>query len=100
MVDADGAAAFSGVERIIRATTALSITMMPNPVGETLMIKGLSGKLTTLQLLDVNGRLLEQQETLASEKTILFSGRPSGIYYVRVMQGKNILTQKIIKNNK
>ena len=100
MVDLDGATNYSKVERITRETTSLSVTMLPNPVGEVLKIKGLSGNPTTLQLLDVNGRILKQQETLSSETILNFSDRSSGIYYVRILEGTNVVTQKIIKNNK
>lgn len=98
MVDFNGAINYSDVKRVTRSTTALSVTMLPNPVSEVLKITGLLGNPATLQLLDLNGRILKQQEILSVETILNFSDRPSGIYYVRILEGTNIVTKKIIKN--
>jgi hypothetical protein len=57
----------------------------------------LSGKTGELQVFDVSGKCLLQDQITEGENSVDVSGLGNGIYFVRVMHDKQIFTRKIVK---
>ncbi len=80
----------------------LSMTVFPNPTASfvKLKINTLFSKNLKFQLLDVNGKLLLNQNITLTESTVPMENYPSSIYFLNVTDGiKPIKSFKIIKNN-
>ena len=77
------------------------IAMWPNPVESHchIRIPSLNGNGTVeLQLFDVQGKLILRKRIETNETEIDFSGRPSGMYLLRVVSDGNIInTKKVIR---
>jgi uncharacterized protein (DUF2249 family) len=75
-----------------------SVMIYPNPAHENISIK-----LSTLQqgvmvvVFDANGKIVLSERMTNSAKTFSVKSLASGVYYVQVRNGKNITTQKIVK---
>ncbi len=69
--------------------------IFPNPAKESFTIKNLKlgGE---IQLLDLNGKILKEQEILGSQITLSRDGLPSGMYLLRYNLDSNSTVQKII----
>ena len=84
----------TGVENL--NTEDLSI--YPNPANETITIepKQNTGEFT-LAIYYMNGQELIKQKTKDSQIQIDISGLPSGVYFVKLINDKNVLVRKFIK---
>jgi len=77
---------------------ANSVMVYPNPAHENLSIK-----LSRLQqgamyvVYDVNGKIVLSDHMTNNTKTISMKSLASGVYYVQIRNGKNVTTQKIVK---
>ncbi len=79
----------------------LSISVYPNPSTDylTLEVKDFNLTTLTLQLYDMQGRLLQTQKISNSQTNIAMRNLDPAIYFVKVMEGnKEVKTFKIIKN--
>ncbi len=79
----------------------ISIVAYPNPTADylTLEIKDLDLSSVTLQLFDIQGRLLQDQKITANHTRIDMDNLPVATYFVKVSQGERELKSfKIIKN--
>lgn len=79
----------------------ISIVAYPNPTTDylTLEIKDLDLSSVTLQLFDIQGRLLQDQKITANHTRIDMDNLPVATYFVKVSQGERELKSfKIIKN--
>jgi len=77
--------------------SAADIKVFPNPVVDQLQVVALKDKLTTIQILNVSGQLVKQQQPTTST-TIDVSDLPVGTYWLKVRTENNaIKTQKFIK---
>lgn len=77
------------------------IEIFPNPFTNTLTFNGITSE-TTVDLYDMSGRLLvrrlvQPNQDLIFETSFLTSLKP-GIYYVRLVTGKNTTSRKLVKN--
>lgn len=72
------------------------VVMYPNPTSSVSIIKA-SANIESVQLYDVQGRLLETFGVTDSNVALNLSGRANGIYFVKIRTQKGISTQKIIK---
>lgn len=95
--DRDGTAKYSNVLKVGQENTASLIVLSPNPVRDAVTVKGLSGKSSVVQLLDVNGRILFQQTTTDKELRILLSARPTGTYYISVLDENGARTERLLR---
>jgi Leucine-rich repeat (LRR) protein len=73
-----------------------SVTFYPNPAQTTLHIDS-SFNIETVALYDVQGRILENNFVRANGMALDISGKPKGIYFVKVTTAKGIKVEKIIK---
>lgn len=76
--------------------TDASIAMYPNPTSGVLNITA-STNIQTVQLFDVQGRLLQTAVRNEPTVSIDISGKQSGIYFVKVTSVNGIAIQKIVK---
>jgi hypothetical protein len=79
----------------------VSVTVFPNPTSEIVNIEfdtPTEGEIT-LYLLDAQGKLVktEKIESATSNKQINMQDLPSGLYYLRLMQGKLVNVYKVVK---
>lgn len=73
----------------------LKLSFSPNPAQDGFYIGGLQG-IATVQLIDLNGRLLRSRAIEPNEWVDL-SALPSGVYIVRVMRAEQTWIGKIVK---
>ena len=82
-------------------TFNFSLTAFPNPTQSflTLGIENLNQKKISFQLIDLEGKLVQQGEIQSTETRLDMTQLPVATYFLEVYQeGKNIHTFKIIKN--
>ena len=75
--------------------------VFPNPTTNFVVVKVENYDVTdlTYQLVDTNGRIIENKKILSEDTTIYMNGYPATIYFLQVLdQNKLIKTFKIIKN--
>ncbi len=68
----------------------------PNPVSGKLNIEA-SELISSLELIDTNGRVLETSSVNSTNKTIDLTEFTDGIYYLKITQEKEISVKKIVK---
>lgn len=85
----------------LEVVTAFDAVTYPNPATDyfQIEIKTASNESITIAVYDLQGRLIENQQTEADtiQNLLLGSSYPSGIYHVVVSQGSNTKTLKAIK---
>ena len=80
----------------------LSISAYPNPVNDflTLSIENFVPSTLTLELYDLNGKLLKNKNIMADKTKIIINDLVSATYFLRVLDNKKTIKSfKIIKNN-
>ncbi|MBI5917632.1 MAG: S8 family serine peptidase [Bacteroidetes bacterium] len=80
---------------------ALPVRVFPNPVDNQLVIevKNVVGEVQ-VEFFDINGRLLLQRRWNGGNQassTFDFKGKPSGIYFYRMLNGGNVQQGKVVK---
>jgi len=86
---------------IENANIKLEMSAFPNPTTDnlTLTINDLEFSNLTFQVFDVNGKLLQGKKIAGNQTAIDFGKYSSGIYFLKIMQGKvEIKSFKVIKN--
>lgn len=81
----------------------LECTVYPNPTSDYLTLKINSNVQTwhtlSVQLYDINGKLISQQQITANKTSIIVSNLLSAIYFLKISEGDiEVKTFKIIKN--
>lgn len=74
-----------------------TVTVFPNPTKNSIMISA-KDKITSIQLLDVQGRLIETKLNSSNEFKLDLTEQNSGIYFVKVITEKGIKIEKIMKD--
>ena len=80
---------------------SVELQVFPNPVTHTLNIRtGPSSDAITVQLFDLNGRVLleSQMDEFNKELSMDFKRFQEGVYLLKVIQAEAFNTYKIIKN--
>jgi uncharacterized surface protein with fasciclin (FAS1) repeats len=74
-------------------------TISPNPAHNQTQIvfKGLSGQPAQLQIFDIQGRLINMEMVNPGGQTLDISDLKSGLYYVRLNNGNNSITKKLVR---
>ena len=79
----------------------VSVTVFPNPTSEIVNIEfdTPTDEEITLYLLDAQGKLVKTDkiESATTNKQINMQDLPSGLYYLRLMQGKLVNVYKVVK---
>ncbi len=76
-----------------------SLQVFPNPSSEQITVK-FDKQINAnqkLQLIDSKGIIFFQKTIESNEETISLQGISTGIYHVRIMDGKKILSKKVVK---
>jgi len=86
---------------INETTINLALSVYPNPTTNYLQLKVEDEKLENLtyQLIDLQGKVIENKKVTATSSTIEMEGLPKAIYFLNVNDNNKIVkTFKIIKN--
>lgn len=75
----------------------LGFNIYPNPIENILFIDNNQLKNTVITILDVNGRILMENNFKAQNNKINISNLESGVYFMRAVTGSNSFVKKIIK---
>lgn len=75
----------------------LELILAPNPANNQLIIKGAPLN-TNIRIYQINGALLQQEQSVNVQQTIDISDLDSGIYFVEFELDGNKTTRKLIKN--
>jgi len=86
------------ITTVVQEEITFEVNMYPNPVTDKLNIR-LTNLHTaaTIQLYNSFGAIILVKKLTNSTTTVSMKSLPSGIYFVQVGDGKNILQKKIIK---
>lgn len=95
MVDQKGGFTYSTVVKMIQTNKRFAIS--PNPAINIVSVTGLDGTQATIQLLDMNGKLLEQIKTTGLQQSFYLTQYPKGTYHIKVSTTKEQFTETIIK---
>lgn len=74
----------------------ISINMYPNPSGNVVNIKA-DSNIQSLEMYDIQGRLLQALMLNTTEATIDISKRASGIYFMKVKTEQGIKVEKLVR---
>ena len=74
-----------------------SINIYPNPSSDFIIINN-DSEHATLQLFDINGKLILTSRLSAKEKIVDISTIKNGLYIAKIISPNNVKTTKIIKN--
>ncbi|BDX39097.1 hypothetical protein CYCD_24520 [Tenuifilaceae bacterium CYCD] len=73
-----------------------NLTIYPNPVSTILTIK--TEKDCTVELIDINGRVIVRQRIENGTRDLPMNNQPAGNYILRVIYDTGIVTRQIVKN--
>ncbi len=79
----------------------ISFNAYPNPASDYLMLKieGMTNQKFSYSLFDINGKIVKESESVASETKISLENMPKSIYFLKIAnKKKEVKTFKIIKN--
>lgn len=95
MIDQQGQFSYSAVVKMIQ--TNKRFTISPNPATNIVSVTGLDGTAATIQLLDGNGKLLEQVKTTGLQHSFYLTKYPKGTYHIKVSTTAASFTETIVK---
>jgi Secretion system C-terminal sorting domain len=81
---------------ILRSSSAISLAVHPNPVKDRLYIDGITGY-SMLQIADMSGKIIQQQNVLAGLKYIDISHLGRGMYLLTAAGDRETQTLKFVK---
>jgi hypothetical protein len=83
----------------IRPGSEMNFTVLPNPARRsfTLRVNTVATERIVMQVMDQLGRIVEMKVIAAGYPVSFGEGYRSGSYYVRIIQGNEIQTTKIVK---
>ena len=73
------------------------IAIYPNPASDILNIKNAEN--ASITVFDITGKLLLSKNNISSNETLNVSSLTTGTYFVKVSNGKNVQTEKLIITN-
>ncbi len=75
------------------------VRVYPNPVGDVMNISvpGAVDAKSILKVVDVNGKVVLQQQITSNMQAINVAKLPKGVYLVKVENGGSVITSKIVK---
>ena len=77
---------------------AKEVNVFPNPSSGvfTIDLSGLKGSSFTMDILDVNGRLIKQVLNADIKTTIDLSAEPAGVYHLLFSNGSHRISKKVV----
>ena len=96
-VDIDGRSQYSDVRAISFSNDAM-ISINPNPANDYININLVktNNNPVTIQLCDVSGKMISQQNTTEGLVRLNIQQAIKGIYFIRIIDGDNVQTQKVV----
>ena len=82
----------------INSIDDMGVSIYPNPVNNVLNITCNKENIKQITIVDVTGRILFEKSATEKTEQINLSNYNSGIYFVKLDNGKQVYTKKIIKN--
>ncbi len=82
---------------IAEVQTPSDIRLYPNPVRNRLFVEMNFTSDTQIQIYDLSGQLLREIDGNSVQNGIDVSTFRSGLYYVRILDGRNVISKKFIK---
>lgn len=76
-----------------------NVILYPNPVKNNFTINGLDSSAYHLQIVSIQGQVIKEVKNFQNEQTIAIDELANGIYFVRIQNGTQFKTIKIIKTN-
>ena len=77
----------------------LELSVYPNPTTDYLTLKVADFETLNFQLIDIQGRIIENKKVTASNTTIKMEALPKAVYFLNVTKNNRIIkTFKIVKN--
>jgi hypothetical protein len=90
---------FKGTATSIEEIYDYDFNIFPNPVSTEMIIRSTKLKFSTVEILDITGNVVYRQTRSFNNEMHVPIDLSSGIYMVRINDGKNFLLKKIIVNN-
>jgi hypothetical protein len=90
-------------EKDFNGTSRLMVSVLPNPASTyfNLNTKSNVNGLVHLRVTNILGILVEQRNNIAANSSIAIGHQyRSGVYYIQVIQGKEVITVRCIKQAK
>ena len=75
-----------------------NVVLYPNPVKNNFTVKGLDTSTYQLQIVSIQGQVIKEVNNFQNEQTIAIDELANGIYFVKIQNGTQFKTIKIIKN--
>ena len=100
-VDFDGAYEMTNVVCVSKDDVKIDVKIGPNPIANVLEVEVNPWvvDLYSMQIIDMNGKVLYEQQSLEESNSIDLQRFTSGIYFVSIQRnGEHVLVEKIIKN--
>jgi hypothetical protein len=84
---------------VTETTISLELSVYPNPTTDYLTLKVDGFETLNFQLIDLQGRLIENKKVTANSTTISMEALPEAMYFLNVTKDNQIIkTFKIVKN--
>ncbi len=80
-----------------QAVTTANINIYPNPTKGDLVIELTDKTNSTIQVLDVTGKMIVEKNTSNDRTELNISNLSNGIYYIRILSNNTVEVRKIIK---
>lgn len=96
-IDIAGQESISAIRSAKVISNTVAMAVYPNPATDAVNVIFDSKESATVQILDVNGRLLQEQ-SITGNKVLNVSQLATGIYFVRITTAKEQLTQRLLIN--
>jgi len=95
---ATGDFAFTAATNGTEDFNAASITVYPNPSNSVWNFNAGSNTISSLQIVDVTGKIVYSTAVNATQAAVNVSGFASGMYFARLASGNAIETVRVVKN--
>lgn len=97
-VDFDGKNDYSWIRAVKATNNKISFTVYPNPTEESVFIQSEAIVTGTVQLIDVQGRVLSQDSFKGTNRTVLdLSKLKGGIYQLRIVTPSGVVYKRVVK---
>ncbi|OQP44613.1 hypothetical protein A4H97_09605 [Niastella yeongjuensis] len=100
MIDRNGRFNYSATVTVRRNENGVALLLSPNPVKDVLYVQAKGSESATVQIADVNGRILQQQKVSLNGNTsfsISVQSLPAGSYYLIVKGKETKQVQQFLK---
>ena len=75
----------------------MNITIFPNPANDKITIKSYFYKITKVDIVNIEGKLLQNFILKTSETSINIDNLERGVYFLKIYTEKEVITNKLIK---